>query len=138
MINRFFSTFFTKSHHWLQFSKDSPSVTFGLTNYAQKSLGDAVYIEILPVNSKVKQNESIGIVESVKSATDINAPIDGRIFSINESVVSKPSLLNQDPEKEGWLCQIQPTQPTEQLAKTYGLLSFSDYQKLCQTDETVE
>lgn len=135
IFRRCIATFFTKAHHWLQFNKDTSQITIGLTDYALKLLGEAVYIEVLPINSVVELNQPIGVVESVKSATDISAPLNGKISAVNNRIIQKPALLNRDPQREGWICQIETSRPIEELASIYGFLSLHDYQNFCQSDE---
>ena len=129
---RLFSTHFTKNHEWFRFS--SPSLAkVGITDYAQKALGDVVFVEINPqLAQSVSPNEPIGVVESVKSATDIFSPVKGRVTKINEQVLKKPSLVNQDPEGEGWLLELECE---ESLNCPTNFLSRQQYAEFCLKEE---
>ncbi|EPQ32478.1 uncharacterized protein PFL1_00672 [Pseudozyma flocculosa PF-1] len=119
---------FTAEHEWVSFDDESNVGTVGITEYAQKSLGDVVFVELPAADSEVKQGDDVGAVESVKAASDIYAPVTGVIESVNEQLSSEPGLLNKDPEGKGWLCKIRLTQPQE----FESLLSAEAYQKLCE------
>ena len=97
---------YTKTHEWLN-TEDSP-MTLGITAHAQNLLGDIVFIELPTLNTEVKAGQEIGVLESVKAASDYYAPIDGVITKINEEIMANPALINQDPYGTGWICQITP------------------------------
>jgi len=78
-----------------------------ITDHAQSSLGDVVFVELPAIGSKVKQGDQIGAVESVKAASDIYAPVSGTIEEVNEALSSEPGLLNKSTEDKGWLCKIK-------------------------------
>ena len=92
---------YTKTHEWA--AANDKTVKSGLTEYAQKELSDVVYIELPQIGKKVKQGESIAIVESVKAAFDIYAPVSGEISTVNKSLDADPSLINRDSYGAGWL-----------------------------------
>lgn len=81
--------------------------TIGVTDYAQKALGDVVYVEMPEIDQAVKRGDTIGAVESVKAASDIYAPVSGEVEEINDALVEKPSLINSSPEEKGWICKIK-------------------------------
>ena len=96
---------YTKEHEWVQF--DGDTVIVGITNHAQESLGDIVFIDLPSVGKKVKSNEELCVIESVKAASDIYAPIDGEIIEINNNLSDDASIVNQDPEKDGWIFKMK-------------------------------
>ena len=102
---------FTESHEWIQ--KSQSKGTVGVTEYAQKELGDIVYIELPKVGSRIKAGEEVCVVESTKAAADIYSPVSGKILSVNEKLKENPSLINASPEKEGWLFTIEMSSPEE-------------------------
>lgn len=98
---------FTKTHEWLQSSGNENLV--GITNHAQELLGDVVFVDLKDVGEEVQQGDTIGVVESVKAASDIYAPVSGKIVAVNDAVRTNPELLNQDPFGKGWLVKIEPS-----------------------------
>ncbi|KAG9101129.1 hypothetical protein FS749_010078 [Ceratobasidium sp. UAMH 11750] len=122
---------FTKDHEWVSYDSDTKIGTVSITDYAQKQLGDVVFIELPAVGSKVEFGEPIGAVESVKAASDICAPVSGTVKEVNPAVGEKPSLLNSSPEDKGWLCKIEVSDPAE----VEELLSPEDYAKYCENAE---
>lgn len=103
--------YYSKDYEWAKVEGDK--VRVGITDYAQKQLREIVYVEIPSVGTSVKQNEPYGTVESVKSVSDLVAPISGTVEQVNEEVSSKPELLNQDPYNKGWLLLIKPSNMNE-------------------------
>ena len=97
---------FTETHEWLESSAED--MTIGITDHAQQLLGDMVYIELPQVGEEVNVGDELGVLESVKAASDFYAPIIGVIMAINENVQENPALLNQDPYGAGWLVKIRP------------------------------
>jgi glycine cleavage system H protein len=96
---------YTKTHEWARMESDG-TVTIGITDHAQDALGDIVFIE-LPENGKeVSTAKEFGVVESVKSASDIFSPVSGKVVAINDKAVAGPALLNTDPQGEGWLIRV--------------------------------
>lgn len=102
---------FTKTHEWLQ--EDSDEVTVGITAHAQDLLGDMVFVELPEIGASVELGSELGVVESVKAASDFYAPVSGVVTAVNEAVVSEPSLVNTDPYLKGWLVKLKPTHPEE-------------------------
>ena len=96
---------YTKEHEWVEF--DGDTVIVGITNHAQESLGDIVFIDLPTVGKKVRSNEELCVIESVKAASDIYAPIDGEIIEINNNLSDDASIVNQDPEKDGWIFKMK-------------------------------
>jgi glycine cleavage system H protein len=103
---------FTKSHLWVRLEDDG-TVTIGITDYAQDELGDIVFVEQPPKGNYIKTGEKSAVIESVKSATDIPAPLSGEVIATNDEVVKDPGIINHDPEGNGWLFKIKPTDVKE-------------------------
>ncbi|MGE3920439.1 MAG: glycine cleavage system protein GcvH [Gammaproteobacteria bacterium] len=115
---------YTKSHEWIRVEEDG-SITIGITEHAQDLLGDLVFVELPETHVDVSAEEEIAVVESVKAASDVYAPISGEITAVNELLFNNPELVNQDPYGEGWLIRIQPDD-ADDLKK---LLDSDGYQK---------
>ena len=96
---------YTKEHEWVEV--DGDTATVGITNHAQESLGDIVFIDLPTVGKEVKSHEELCVIESVKAASDIYAPIDGEVIEINNNLNDDASIVNQDPEKEGWIFKMK-------------------------------
>lgn len=103
-------------------------VRIGITDYAQRALGDLVYVELPKVGMTVKKQDAVGVVESVKGASDVYAPVSGTVAAINELVVKKPSFINKSPEGEGWLCDLELSDSSE----LEELLDQKGYEGFCQ------
>jgi glycine cleavage system H protein len=102
---------YTKSHEWVRLEEDG-SVTVGITDHAQELLGDLVYVECPEVGGKVEAKEACAVVESVKAASDVYAPVAGEIIEINEELADSPDTINQDAYGGGWLFRLQPDDDT--------------------------
>lgn len=102
---------YTAEHEWLAVHPDDSGFV-GITNYAAEALGDATFIELPDVGTVVEAGESIGSVESVKSASEIYSPVAGEIVAVNEGLESSPGLINDDPMGEGWIAQIKLSDPS--------------------------
>ena len=89
------------------------TATVGITNHAQESLGDIVFIDLPTVGKEVKSNEELCVIESVKAASDIYAPIDGEVIEINNNLNDDASIVNQDPEKDGWIFKMKIADPSQ-------------------------
>jgi glycine cleavage system H protein len=113
----------------IKFDDETGVGTVSITDYAQKSLGDVVFVELPEKGATIEQGEPVGAVESVKAASDIFAPVSGNVVGINEELGGQPSLLNKSPEDEGWLFKLQVTKPEE----LEGLMSEDGYKELCQS-----
>ena len=102
---------YTKEHEWVEINGDTATV--GITNHAQESLGDIVFIDLPTVGKEVKSNEELCVIESVKAASDIYAPIDGEVIEINNNLNDDASIVNQDPEKDGWIFKMKISEPSQ-------------------------
>ena len=102
---------YTKEHEWVEV--DGDTATVGITNHAQESLGDIVFIDLPTVGKEVKSNEELCVIESVKAASDIYAPIDGEVTEINNNLNDDASIVNQDPEKDGWIFKMKISDPSQ-------------------------
>lgn len=103
---------YVKSHEWVKLLEDG-SVAVGITDHAQETLGDLVYVEAPETGRKLATGEGCGVLESVKAASDIYAPIAGAVLANNDNLGEKPELLNADPYGDGWLWKMQPDNPAE-------------------------
>ena len=102
---------YTKEHEWVEV--DGDTATVGITNHAQESLGDIVFIELPTIGKDVKSNEELCVIESVKAASDIYAPVDGEVIEINNNLNDDASIVNQDPEKDGWIFKMKMADPNQ-------------------------
>jgi glycine cleavage system H protein len=116
---------YTTEHEWVRVN-DSGTITFGITDFAQESLGDIVYLDLPAVGTALVAGNTCGEVESTKSVSDLYAPIDGQVLAVNEQAVSTPETVNQDPLGNGWLVELQPSN----LDQVGGLLTAADYEAL--------
>lgn len=99
--------YYSKDYEWARV--ENGKVRIGITDYAQKQLREVVFAELPSVGDELKQNDPYGTVESVKAVSDLVAPLSGTIEEVNQEVMDKPELLNEDPYKKGWLLVISPT-----------------------------
>lgn len=104
---------YTEEHETVSFDDETGVGTVTLTNHAQSTLGDVVFVELPQVGRKVAQGESVGAVESVKAASDIYSPVSGTVMEVNKALGDQPGLLNKSPEEDGWLCKIKLSDPSE-------------------------
>ncbi|HVZ08710.1 glycine cleavage system protein GcvH [Rhodopila sp.] len=100
---------FTKDHEWIVL--DGDIATVGITEHAQEQLGDLVHVELPELERVVTEGESCAVVESVKAASDIFAPVAGKVVEVNETIVEDPSIVNSDAEGEGWFFRIEVEDP---------------------------
>jgi glycine cleavage system H protein len=116
---------YTKSHEWL--TVDGKTVTVGITDFAQAQLGDVVFMELPATGRKVAAGETFGVVESVKAASDLYAPVAGRITAVNDKLAQHPELVNSDPYGDGWILKLELSGdlPT-------GLLDEAAYKKVTE------
>jgi glycine cleavage system H protein len=96
---------YTKSHEWL--TVEGKSVTVGITDFAQAQLGDVVFLELPSPGRKLEVGDSFGVVESVKAASDLYAPVAGRVAAVNDKLAAHPELVNSDPYGEGWILKLE-------------------------------
>jgi len=113
---------YTKEHEWVKVEGDTGLV--GITDHAQKELGDIVYVDLPKAGAKVEKGKSLGSVESVKAVSDIYSPVSGEVTAVNETLTSTPEKLNEDPHGAAWLVKVRLSAPEE----IKQLLSASDYQ----------
>lgn len=99
---------YTSEHEWLR-KEDDGSVTIGITDHAQSALGDLVYVELPEVDQDVESGDEMAVVESVKAASDVYAPISGTVIEVNEMLADDPEKINEDPYGDGWIVRIQPS-----------------------------
>jgi glycine cleavage system H protein len=99
---------FAKSHEWVRTESDG-SVTIGITDFAQDSLGDITYVQLPKVGAALKAGEVFGVVESVKAASDLYTPVAGTVLAVNPKLGSAPETVNQAPYGEGWMLKLRPT-----------------------------
>ncbi|MEL6893437.1 MAG: glycine cleavage system protein GcvH [Actinomycetota bacterium] len=102
---------YSSDHEWVR--RDGDTVTIGITDYAQDSLGDVVFVELPDVGTEVAANDSFTEVESTKSVSDIYAPVAGSISAVNDQLDDHPELLNSDPYGDGWICSITMSDPSQ-------------------------
>jgi glycine cleavage system H protein len=116
-----------KSHEWA-WLRDG-AATVGISDHAQKEITDVVFVELPKVGRKVKAGEAVSVVESVKAAFDIYAPVSGEIMAVNEAVAKDPALVNRSPHGEGWLFKIKAADPSE----AEKLMDFKAYQEFLKS-----
>ena len=102
---------YTETHEWFDLKEDIGVV--GVTDYAQKELGEIVYVELPKVGRHVKAGEEAAVLESTKAAADVYSPVSGIIVEVNQSLTEASELVNKSPEKEGWIFKIRPSDPKE-------------------------
>jgi glycine cleavage system H protein len=103
---------YAKSHEWLKTEADG-TATVGITDYAQGSLGDITYVQLPKVGSVLKKGAPFGVVESVKAASDVYAPVGGTVVAVNTALDGAPETLNKDPYGGGWMLRLRPSDPAE-------------------------
>lgn len=120
---------YTKSHEWVKAEPDG-TVTVGITFHAQEQLGDVVFIQTPDVGRKLKQGDECAVIESVKAAADIYAPVSGEVVAVNPEVSDKPERVNQDPYA-AWMFRLKPGAPAE----LETLLDAASYEKVAAEDK---
>lgn len=113
---------YASSHEWARLESDG-SVTVGITDHAQNQLGDVIYVEVPEVGQVLSAGEEAGVVESVKAASDIYAPVSGEVIAVNQGLEDEPELINNEPYDSGWFFKIQP----DDVSELEQLLSADDY-----------
>lgn len=103
---------YTKSHEWARLESDG-TITIGITSHAQESLGDMVFVELPAVGKQITAGKECGVIESVKSASDLYSPLSGEVVAINDAVVHTPAMLNKDPHGDAWLFRVKPSEEKE-------------------------
>jgi len=115
---------YTKEHEWLRKEQDG-SVTIGITDHAQSALGDLVYVELPELGHELEAGGEMAVVESVKAASDVYAPLSGAILEVNAGLVDDPEKINSDPYGDGWIVRLQPTADSDA-----EVMSPDEYQAL--------
>jgi len=118
---------YTKDHEWAKIEGDT--VTIGITDFAQSALGDIVFVELPEVGKTLNSHQTFGVVESIKSVSDLFSPLAGTVLAANTEVLNAPELCNAEPYGNAWLIKIKLSNPAE----LNSLLSASDYQNFLST-----
>jgi glycine cleavage system H protein len=119
---------YTKEHEWVRVEGDHG--TIGITDYAQKQLGDVVYVELPDAGRKLKEHESFGTVESVKAVSELFSPVAGEVTEANGALVSSPEALNSDPYGKAWMIKVKLADPTA----VAGLMDAAGYLKYVESE----
>lgn len=120
---------YTKEHEWAKL--DEGLAVVGITDYAQEQLGDIVYVELPQPGVTLSRFDAFGIIESVKAASDLVAPVSGEVLAINEELGDRPELVNEDPYEAGWMLKVQPQDESEMNA----LMTAEEYGAFLRTLE---
>ncbi len=115
--------FYTKDHEWIQVK--SGQATIGITDFAQKQLGDVIYVELPALGKRLEVHQTIGVIESVKSVSDVFSPVSGEVVAVNEELNAAADLVNKDPHGKGWIVRIN----LKNQAELDDLLRAADYEK---------
>ena len=118
-----------REHAWVRIGGDS--AVFGITDYAQETLGDVVFIELPEVGTEVTAGTPYAEVESVKAVSDVYAPMSGQVVEVNEDAVDAPETVNQSPYEDGWLVKVKLSDPAE----ADDLLSVEEYEQFLEAEE---
>ena len=118
---------YSEEHEWVIVEGDIATV--GITDYAQKALGDIVFVEAPDVGSEINQGDETGVVESVKAASDIITPVSGEVVEINEDLEAAPNTVNTDPRGDGWMFKVKLSDPEE----IDGLMNAAEYKTHCES-----
>ena len=114
---------YTEEHEWVQLDGDTAIV--GITDHAQESLGDIVFVDLPSVGKEVKANEELCVIESVKAASDIYSPLDGEVLEVNENLSNDESLVNQDAENDGWIFKLK----VSDISQVNNLMTLDQYKE---------
>jgi glycine cleavage system H protein len=123
---------YTREHEWVLI--EGSQATVGITDYAQHELGEVVFVELPKVGDAVTKDEPFGVVESVKAASDVYAPLSGEVSETNDDLVSSPELINDDPYGDAWLIRVEMSDPTE----VEQLMSAADYKDYIEEEGEAE
>jgi len=121
------TTYFTREHEWIRVEGDT--ATIGISNHAQEALGDIVFAEVPEAGRRVSKGQEAAVVESVKAASDVYAPVSGEVLEGNQAVADDPALVNSDPEGDGWFFKLRLDNPGE----LEGLMDESSYRDWLKT-----
>ena len=119
---------YSKDHEWIELNGDI--ATIGITNHAQESLGDIVFIDLPEIGKKILSGDEVSVIESVKAASDIYSPLDGEIIEVNEMLTQDATLINKNAEDEGWIFRLKISDQSQ----IKNLMSFSDYEEFLKKD----
>jgi glycine cleavage system H protein len=117
---------YTKDHEWAR--EEGGIITIGITSYATDQLGDVVFVELPEAGRALETGKAFGVVEAVKTVSDLYAPVAGEVVEVNAALADNPATVNQSPYGEGWMIRIRPSDPKE----IAGLLTHVDYEKLVE------
>ena len=120
---------YTREHEWIRV--EGGVGTIGITEYAQDSLGDIVFVELPDEDSELQKDESFGVIESVKAVSDLYAPVSGKVIEVNDSLPDSPEVINDDPYGEAWLLKMEIADESE----LEDLMSPSDYQSFVEEEK---
>lgn len=118
---------YTDDHEWIKQESDGVSVV-GITDYAQDKLGDVVYIELPELGRKISRGEEVCVIESVKAAADVKAPVSGEVIAVNQAIADDPALVNRDPMGSAWFFKVRLTDPNE-VVKLLDETAYADLTK---------
>lgn len=118
---------YSKEHEWVKLEGDLAVI--GITDYAQDQLGDVVYVELPNVGDRVEQFKSFGVIESVKTASDLFAPVSGEVVEVNQAVVNEPGQVNDSPYEQGWLIKVRPADRATLERELAALLDAEAYER---------
>jgi len=121
---------YVSSHEWIRLEGDG-TVTIGITEHAQDQLGDVVFVELPEVGTTFSLSDDLGVVESVKAASDLYAPLSGEVVEVNPELEDSPELVNSDPYGDGWFVKLK----LEDESELDGLLSAEGYAEVCESEE---
>ena len=122
--------YYAKTHEWVRREEDG-TVTVGITEHAQDALGDVVYVETPEVGESIAAGDKAGVVESVKAASDIYAPLTGEVVATNEGLEDAPETVNSDAFNDGWFFKLQP----QDISELDALMSAEEYEQLCDEED---
>lgn len=122
--------YYAKTHEWVRREEDG-TVTVGITEHAQDALGDVVYVETPEVGDSLAAGDQAGVVESVKAASDIYAPVTGEVVATNETLEDAPETVNSDAFNDGWFFKLQP----EDMGELDALMSAEEYEQFCDEED---
>jgi len=123
------TTRYTKDHEWIRL--DGDVATVGISEHAQSALGDIVYVELPEIGRQVEQGGEAAVVESVKAASDVYAPVSGQVVAVNETLDGSPATINEDAEGKGWFFRLKPSSP----AQIDALMTAEQYKEYLATLE---
>jgi len=120
---------FTKEHEWVQLDSDQIA-TVGISDFAQRALGDITYVQLPKEGEEIKKDDPFGVVESVKAVSDLYSPVTGRVVEVNQPLLQAPELVNEDPYHDGWMIKVEVKDPTD----VDELMNPTDYVSYVEED----